>query len=28
LKHLAKFKPDKLIERRIDKFGKMGVWVG
>jgi acetyl-CoA carboxylase carboxyl transferase subunit alpha len=28
LKYLAKFKPGKLIERRIDKFSKMGVWVG
>jgi acetyl-CoA carboxylase carboxyl transferase subunit alpha len=28
LKYLAKFKPPKLIERRVDKFSKMGVWVG
>jgi acetyl-CoA carboxylase carboxyl transferase subunit alpha len=28
LKYLAKFKPEKLIERRIDKFSSMGVWVG
>ncbi len=25
IKHLKKFKPDKLVERRIDKFSKMGV---
>ena len=28
LKSLAKMKPDKLLERRIDKFAKMGAWVG
>jgi acetyl-CoA carboxylase carboxyl transferase subunit alpha len=28
LKHLAKIKPEKLLERRIDKFSAMGVWVG
>jgi acetyl-CoA carboxylase carboxyl transferase subunit alpha len=28
LKHLAKIKPEKLVERRIEKFSKMGVWVG
>lgn len=28
LKHLGKVKPDKLVERRIEKFSKMGVWVG
>jgi len=28
LKQLSKIKPDKLIERRIEKFGKMGVWTG
>ena len=28
LKTLAKVKIDKLIERRIDKFSKMGEWVG
>jgi acetyl-CoA carboxylase carboxyl transferase subunit alpha len=28
LKYLAKFKPEKLVERRIEKFSKMGVWVG
>jgi len=28
LKPLLKLKPEKLIERRIEKFGKMGVWVG
>jgi len=28
LKQLGKIKPDKLVERRIDKFGKMGVWAG
>ena len=28
LKHLAKVKPEKLLERRIDKFSTMGVWVG
>ena len=28
LKALKKFKPDKLVERRIDKFSKMGVTIG
>jgi len=28
LKHLSKIKPEKLIERRIEKFSKMGVWAG
>lgn len=28
LKSLTKLKPDKLIDRRIDKFSKMGVTVG
>lgn len=28
LKTLSKLKPDKLVERRIEKFSKMGVWVG
>lgn len=28
LKHLMKQKPEKLIEKRIEKFGKMGEWVG
>jgi acetyl-CoA carboxylase carboxyl transferase subunit alpha len=28
LKSLAKMKPEKLLERRIDKFAKMGAWVG
>ncbi len=28
LKVLAKVKPEKLLERRIEKFSKMGVWVG
>lgn len=28
LKHLAKIKPDNLLERRIEKFSAMGVWVG
>jgi acetyl-CoA carboxylase carboxyl transferase subunit alpha len=28
LKHLAKLKPDKLVERRIEKFSRMGVVVG
>ena len=28
LKQLAKVKPEKLLERRIEKFSKMGVWVG
>lgn len=28
LKHLARMKPEKLIERRIEKFAKMGAWAG
>jgi acetyl-CoA carboxylase carboxyl transferase subunit alpha len=28
LKALAKIKPEKLLERRIEKFSAMGVWVG
>jgi acetyl-CoA carboxylase carboxyl transferase subunit alpha len=28
LKGLTKLKPDKLVERRIEKFSKMGVYVG
>ena len=28
LKMLSKVKIDKLIERRIDKFSKMGEWAG
>ncbi len=28
LKDLAKIKPEKLLERRIEKFAKMGAWVG
>lgn len=28
LKGLAKVKPEKLLERRIEKFSKMGVWNG
>lgn len=28
LKSLAKIEPEKLLERRIDKFAKMGAWVG
>jgi acetyl-CoA carboxylase carboxyl transferase subunit alpha len=28
LKQLAKVKPEKFLERRIDKFSAMGVWVG
>ena len=28
LKHLSKVKTDKLIERRIEKFSKMGAWAG
>jgi acetyl-CoA carboxylase carboxyl transferase subunit alpha len=28
LKPLMKLKPEKLVERRIDKFSKMGVYVG
>jgi acetyl-CoA carboxylase carboxyl transferase subunit alpha len=28
LKHLKKIKPDKLVDRRIEKFSKMGVTVG
>jgi acetyl-CoA carboxylase carboxyl transferase subunit alpha len=28
LEPLLKLKPEKLVERRIEKFSKMGVWVG
>jgi len=28
LKHLTKIKPERLIERRIEKFSKMGAWIG
>lgn len=28
LKQLARIKPEKLLERRIEKFSAMGVWVG
>ena len=28
LKTLSKIKPEKLLERRIEKFSAMGVWVG
>lgn len=28
LKPLLKIKPEKLLERRIEKFGKMGAWAG
>ncbi len=28
LKQLAKIRPEKLLERRIEKFSKMGLWVG
>ena len=28
LKHLKKIKPDKLVDRRIERFSKMGVTVG
>ncbi|MEW6510905.1 MAG: acetyl-CoA carboxylase carboxyltransferase subunit alpha [Bacteroidota bacterium] len=28
MRQLAKVKPDKLLERRIEKFSPMGVWVG
>ncbi len=28
LKQLSKLKPDKLVERRIEKFSRMGVYVG
>ncbi len=28
LRHLAKLKPERLVERRIEKFSKMGSWVG
>jgi len=28
LEQLRKLKPEKLVERRIEKFSKMGVWVG
>ena len=28
LKGLMKIKPEKLLERRVEKFSKMGVWTG
>jgi acetyl-CoA carboxylase carboxyl transferase subunit alpha len=28
LKNLTKVKPDRLVEKRIEKFSKMGAWVG
>ena len=28
LKQLMKAKPERLIERRIEKFSKMGAWIG
>ena len=28
LKHLSRIKPEKLLERRIEKFSKMGSWAG
>ncbi len=28
LRGLSRVKPEKLVERRIEKFSKMGVWVG
>jgi acetyl-CoA carboxylase carboxyl transferase subunit alpha len=28
LKNLGKLKPERLIERRIEKFSKMGAWIG
>jgi acetyl-CoA carboxylase carboxyl transferase subunit alpha len=28
LKALAKIKPEKLLEKRVEKFSKMGVWTG
>ncbi len=28
LKHLTKIKPDKLVEKRVEKFSKMGAWAG
>lgn len=28
LKQLSKLKPEKLIEQRIDKFSRMGSWIG
>jgi acetyl-CoA carboxylase carboxyl transferase subunit alpha len=28
LKNLIKIKPDRLVEKRIDKFSKMGAWAG
>jgi len=28
LKHLSRIKPETLIERRIEKFSKMGAWTG
>jgi acetyl-CoA carboxylase alpha subunit len=27
LKPLSKMKPEKLVERRIEKFSTMGVWI-
>jgi acetyl-CoA carboxylase carboxyl transferase subunit alpha len=26
LKSLTKLKPDKLVEKRVEKFSKMGAW--
>jgi len=26
LKTLMKIKPDKLVEKRVEKFSKMGAW--
>lgn len=28
VKHLAKVKPERLVEKRIEKFSKMGAWAG
>ena len=28
LKHLIKIKAERLVEKRIEKFGKMGSWIG
>ena len=28
LKPLSRMKPERLVEKRIEKFSKMGVWVG
>jgi len=28
LKHLTRMKPDKLVERRVEKFSKIGTWAG